>query len=260
MPKIYRMKDKTDKFTKKKAPLFDLAFRLLLIGKSGMGKTSLIGNLLLRNDMYRKDFDPENIFIFSGSLDGDQKLKTLINELEIPESNLFDSYDETALEAVYDTLVDRYNEALDDKKRPQNSLILLDDLSFTGRMQSAVKKDDQLHRVFCNGRKYLISTIVTAQKYSQISTVARENATGIIAGQMSNKQLDLLEGDVNFLKNKKEFYDMFRDNTKEKHDFMVVNYSVPSLYQTKEFKAINHSGLNKRGNQRNDDNANPSKN
>ena len=243
MPKIYRMIDKTDKFTKKKAPLFDLPARLLLVGKSGMGKTSLIGNLLLRNDMYRRDFDPENIFIFSGSLDGDQKLKTLINELEIPNSNLFDSYDETALEAVYDTLVDRYNEALDEKKRPQNSLVILDDLSFTGRMSSANKKDDQLHRLFCNGRKFLISTIVTAQKYSQISTVARENATGIVAGQMSNKQLDLVESDMNFLKNKKEFYDMFREQTPTKHDFIVINFSVPTLYQTKEFKAIEHDGV-----------------
>lgn len=243
MPKIYRMNDKTDKFTKQKAPLFDLPFRLLLVGKSGMGKTSIIGNMLLRNEMYRKDFDPENIFIFSGSLDGDQKLKTIIKELEIPESNLFDSYDETALEAVYDTLVDRFNEALDEKKRPQQSLVILDDLSFTGSMASAVKKNDQLHRLFCNGRKYLISTLVTAQKYSQISTVARENATGIIAGQMSNKQLDLLESDVNFLKNKKNFYDMFREHTPSKHDFMVINYSVPNLYQNNEFKEIQHDGV-----------------
>jgi len=244
MPKIYRMKDMTDNFTKKKAPLFDLPFRLLLVGKSGMGKTSIIGNMLLRNDMYRKDFEPENIFIFSGSLDGDMKLKTLIKELEIPKENLFDSYDETGLEAVYDTIVDRFNEALDEKERPQQSLVILDDLSFTGSMASAVKKNDQLHRLFCNGRKYLISTLVTAQKYSQISTVARENATGIIAGQMSNKQLDLLEADVNFLKNKKEFYTMFRDHTPSKHDFIVINFSVPSLYQTNEFKEIEHDGVN----------------
>lgn len=242
MPKIYRMIDKTDKFIKKKAPLFDLPFRLLLVGKSGMGKTSIIGNLLLRNEMYRKNFDVENIFIFSGSL-GETKLNTIINELEIPNSNLFDSYDETALEAVYDTLVDRYNEALDEKKRPQNSLVILDDLSFTGRMSSANKKNDQLHRLFCNGRKFLISTIVTAQKYSQISTVARENATGLILGQMSNKQLDLVEADVNFLKNKKEFQKMFREQTPTKHDFMIVNFSIPSLYQTKEFKAIEHDGV-----------------
>lgn len=243
MPKIYRMKDKTDKFTKTKAPLFDLPFRLLLVGKSGMGKTSLIGNMLLRTDMYRKEFEPENIFIFSGSLDGDMKLKTIINELEIPEQNLFDSYDETALEAVYDTLVDRYNEAIEDEENPQQSLVILDDLSFTGGFQSANKKNDQLHRLFCNGRKYLISTIVTSQKYSQVSTVARENATGVIVGQMSNKQLDLLEGDVNFLKNKKEFQNMLRENTPSKHDFMVINFSVPSLYQDKDFKEIKHDGV-----------------
>jgi len=240
---MYRMKDKTDKFTKKKAPLFDLPFRLLLVGKSGMGKTSIIGNLLLRDDMYRKNFDPENIYIFSGSLSGDEKLKTLISELEIPSENLFDTYDELALEAVYDSLVDEFNEAMDEKRKPANSLVILDDLSFTGRMASANKKDDQLNRLFSNGRKYLISTLVTAQKYSQISTVARENATGLIMGQMSNKQLDLIEQDCNYLRNKKEFVDMYREHTPSKHDFFVVNFSVPGLYQNKDFKAIEHTGL-----------------
>ena len=59
------MKDNTDSYTIKKNKLFDLPMRLLLIGKSGNGKSSFLGNLLLRKDMYRNDFKPENIYIFT---------------------------------------------------------------------------------------------------------------------------------------------------------------------------------------------------
>jgi len=48
------MKDSSDSYTIKKNKLFDLPMRLLLIGKSGNGKSSFLGNLLLRKDMYRE--------------------------------------------------------------------------------------------------------------------------------------------------------------------------------------------------------------
>ena len=244
MPSILRLRDKTDSFATNKAPLFDLPFRLLLVGKSGVGKTNFIANLLLRDEMYRKDFKPENVYIFSGSLNGDAKLETIIKELEIPRSNLFDKMDDDALEAIYDLLQEEYQDDVMDKRKPKNSLIILDDLSFGGGMQSATKKGDQVHRLFCNGRKFLVSIIVTTQKYSQISTVARENATAIVAGPSSNKQIDLMESDVNYLSSKKEFQQMYREQTPTKHDFFIINFSVPYLYQNKEFEPIQgHSAL-----------------
>lgn len=83
--KILRMKDTSDNYVIKKKDIFDLPARLIISGASGMGKTSILGNLILRENAYRKDFEPENIFIFSGSLKGDIKIKTMIKELDIPE-------------------------------------------------------------------------------------------------------------------------------------------------------------------------------
>jgi len=235
--KILRMKDNSDSFVKKKNDIFDLPMRLIISGSSGMGKTSILGNIILRNDAYRNDFEPENIFIFSGSLKGDIKIKTMIKELDIPDGNVYTSYNEELMEHVYDELVDRFEEAINEKRKPEHSLIIFDDLAFSNLFAKS-SKNSQIDRLFCNGRKFLISTILIIQKYTQLNTCARENATGLILGKSSNKQLELVESDFNYLNNKKEFLKMVRENTKSKHDFMVFTPDKKEVYRNKDFKVI----------------------
>jgi predicted ATPase len=236
---ILKLKDNTDSFVKRKNKTFDLPMRVLLTGKTGMGKTNILSNFLLNDnkEFYRKDFDPENIFIFSNSLEGDNKLKIIIRELDIPEENLFKKYDEEVVEVIYDMLMENYNESIEEGDKPKHSLMIFDDVSFDGSLKGK-EKESQMNRIFMNGRKFLISTLATAQKYSSFGTGLRENASGLLLGKSSNKQLDLIEQDHNYLKNKKDFRDMYLDNTKDKHDFLVINYSKPELYFSKEFEPI----------------------
>ena len=96
MPKIYKLKDKTDQYTIKKDNIPNLPFRMIAVGSSGSGKTSTaIGNLLLRSEFYKDDFHPENIFIFTGSR-GDQKIMIVKNQLDIPDSNIIVGFNEDA--------------------------------------------------------------------------------------------------------------------------------------------------------------------
>ena len=238
---VYKMKDKTDKFTVKKSPMFDLPMRLLMIGRTGCGKSNLLGNLLLRPEMYRDDFLPENIYIFSGSLKGDVKLHTIIEQLEIPESNLFDNFDEEVGHIIYDDIVEKFNDAVEAKEKPEQSLIIFDDLGFTN-LQKGKKNNDILDKILCNGRKFLISTITLNQKLTQLSTNAREQCSGCILGKSTNKQLDLVADDFNYLngkKNKQRFLDMVKTNTKGKHNFIVFNFSNGNnIYQNERFENI----------------------
>lgn len=240
--KILKMKDSSDKNVTKKKNIFDLPMRLLIISKSGDGKSSYLGNLLLRTEFYRTDFVPENIFIFTGSKHGDKKLKTIITELDIEDSNVIDGYDEEYLDMIYTMLVNNYNEKMDDKitdKKELNSLIILDDLSFNNSFKDK-GKNDMIRKLFMNGRKYSMSVIIISQKYSSVSTAIRENATGLIIGKSSNKQVDLIADDHNYLKSgKKEFIKMFRDSTEEPYSKLIINFSnYPDIYQTQDFEAI----------------------
>tara|TARA_R110001592_G_scaffold19427_5_gene79723 strand:+ start:1946 stop:2707 length:762 start_codon:yes stop_codon:yes gene_type:complete len=240
--KILKMKDSTDSNVTKKNLIFDLPMRLLIISKSGDGKSSYLGNLLLRDEFYRKDFLPENIFIFTGSKHGDKKLKTIIDELDIEDSNVIDGYDEDMLDAIYDMLVDNFNEKVEDKvkdKKQLNSLIILDDLSFNNSFKDK-GKNDMIRKLFMNGRKYSMSVVIISQKYSSVSTAIRENATGLIIGKSSNKQVDLINDDHNYLKSgRKEFIKLFRETTDTPYTKFIINFSNhPEIYQDQNFKPL----------------------
>lgn len=139
MVKILKMRDKSDNFTIQKRDTFSLPMRLLAIGRTGCGKSSTaLGNLLLRNEFYRNDFKPENIYVFSGSLDGDLKLQTIIEQLEIPASNLFGTFDEEIAHFLYDNAVAMFKEAIDQKRKPDHYLFVFDDLGFTTTTTSRI--------------------------------------------------------------------------------------------------------------------------
>lgn len=246
---ILKVKDSKERFYKKKGLLFDLPFRLLLIGKSQFsGKSSCIINLLLQDDgrLYKNEFEGDNIYIFSGSIKTDNKIKTLITEFDIPTENLFEEYSEDALEAIYEIVEEDYQEAIDNKEKPPNSLIILDDIAFSGGLKG--KQSGQITRLACNGRHINLSFIATSQKYGgMVSTVLRENATGLIIWESSNKQLELISDDHNNYENKKDWMKMVRKRTAEPHSFFVINYSNPpnQRFLTMGFEPIGPCGRTK---------------
>jgi GTPase SAR1 family protein len=229
------MKDKSDNFRIIKKDLPDLPMRLLIIGKSGSGKSSIIGNLLCIH--YKNDISPEDIFIFSGSLEGDLKLKTMIEHLDIPKINLFDKFDEDILKELYSLLQDDFNESIEEKKKPSHKLIIFDDLSFTGSLKGR-KNENMINKIFMNGRKFNINVIVTAQKYTDISTGARENCTAMILFKSSNKQIEVIEQDMNYLENKSKFMKMIKNHTETNHDFILFDFSKDKPYRNMEGKHI----------------------
>ena len=68
----------------------------------------------------------------------------------------------------------------------------------------------------------------------------RSNASAIFAFNTNLQSLESIEADNNYLSNKKDFYQMFRDNVKTKFDFLCINYSNPysELYLDSNFEVI----------------------
>ncbi len=235
MPKTYKMKDKTDKNTIVKNDIFNLPIRGLIIGASGSGKSSILGNLLMLPDFYKNDFT--DYYIFSGSLHGDAKLKTMIDYLEIPKENLFDSFNEDIGHVLYDMCVEDFNDAMENKQKARHKIFIFDDLGFTNTMNKN-KKNSILDKIYSNGRKYCISILCLCQRVSQINTNARQQANAIILFKQNKRSLEILEQDFNYLNSKKDFINMVNSQTKDNHDFMVIDTNCKDIYKNKEFKKI----------------------
>jgi hypothetical protein len=238
---IFKMKDSNEKLHKKKGLMFDLPLKMLIVGKSQLsGKTNFLGNLLLQDDprLYRGDFEGENIYIVSPSATTDKKLRTIIEEKEIPNSNIFTDYNENELDNLYEIIKDNFDDAIAMKEKPVHSLIIFDDMSASGLLKKNV--NGVMAKIFCNGRHILLSTIITAQKYSDILTTCRENSTAGIFFAGTDRQLQLIGDDHNHYDSRGQFNSLYRKLTNKPHSFMVVNYSNPinTRYMDKNFKPI----------------------
>jgi hypothetical protein len=241
MPNLLPMKDSTDRFKVAKKVVPSLPFRMLVTAKSGGGKSSLLGNILLRDSWYNKDFEGENIYIFSGSLKSDDKLATIIKQKDIPPENLFGGYHNDVGNELYDMLVEDFIEFRKDhpKKTPPHTLIIFDDLSFSGDLKNTGKQSF-IERLAANSRKHNISFVILAQKYSQISTGVRENATAAFFGESTTKQEELIANDYAYRMKKAEFIKMMDQATDAPFSFLFINLGLPvkDRYYDTEFKPI----------------------
>ena len=239
---ILIMKDSGDSRVKKKNLIFDVPFRLAIVGGSGSGKTSLLSLLLIdpKKEFYNNHFLGENIYIFSGSYKTDFKVKKIVEVLEVPDSNIFTSYDDDILGVLYDEIEERIK-----NKEYAHSLFIYDDLSYSSDIRA--KRNNNLGKLYQNGRKNLVSSIFISQKYSSILPAVRVNLSGLILYQVPFSELESVARDHNFLKSNKNFYEMFRDNVEEKHEMIVINYSnsFKHLYLDKNFIPIRAIEYNK---------------
>lgn len=226
------MKDAHKSYRIKKETLFDLPMKLMIVGKSQLaGKTNLLANLLLRpydktdiegSECYFHDFEGRNIYIISPSIGIDKKLDEIIMLKQIPSGNLMTRYNESEITRLYEFLEERFMGTAPQDR--EHVLVVMDDCSFSGSLKDKI--NGAVARLFMNGRHILVSTIVTAQKYSDILTGARENCTGCMLFGCTPKQRDLIYEDHGKI-NKSKFGKIYDKTTREPHSFMIVNYSNP---------------------------------
>lgn len=237
--KIRKVRDSGEKhYTNKGAFLPPLPLRAMAVGRSqSSGKTNLGVALFSDKNLYGNDYDGDDIYIFSNSINSDDKLQRFIKFKKIPEENLFHGFDEEIIEELYKNIYEDYKAAIEDKEKPKNVLLYLDDIAFSG----AFKKNryGTINRIFSNGRHVLCSIYITLQSYTSALTSIRENANAIFLFSMSNRQLEQVADD-HAIMTTKDFKKMFRDVTKQKYSFMLINYNNPAetRYLNSEFEPI----------------------
>lgn len=238
---IYKCKDFKEKYYINKGNLFNLPARLLFVGKSQFsGKSSMALNLLCQDDerLYKNDFD--NIYIFSNSINTDTKIKNIIKTHQIPSENIYSEYNPDIIEAIYDYTEEEYKNSIENKEKPPHSLIILDDI---GDKSKSKGKNNIIDDIYTRGRHINLSIFILIQKYTMASITQRENASGLLIWETSDKQLDCI-ADEHSIFNKKIFKSMFRKVVESPFSYLVINYSnnKKNRYLNKNFEPVGPCG------------------
>lgn len=220
---ILKVRDSEDKNFIKHPVLPDLSARILICGRSMLsGKTNLCINIICLPQFYSNHFKGDNIYIVSPSLKTD-KLQHIIRYKKIPEDNLFPEYDEETMMELYELLKEKYEADIEDKKKPQHKLILIDDCSFSGDLKS--KNFGFIALLGQNSRHYLISVILISQKYCDTNINYRQNMSCLICFATTLTECDMICQENNCSTSKKKFLEEFKKATRKKHDFFCVDYT-----------------------------------
>jgi hypothetical protein len=236
---MLKVKDKGDSYYTEIPGWFSLPPRILLQGKTLSGKTTALLNAMLRDNMFGPHYKGDDIYIVSPSLETDEKLKKLIEFKNIPDSNLIPLMDEEILQELWNKIEADYLQAVQSKKKPPNVIVIFDDVSASGALKN--KKNGMMAQFACVGRHINVGFIVTAQKLTDVPTLLRENLSGAICFDMSEKQLNLLAADHSFFPKRSSFFKMFNSVINGPRDFLMINYSASTKeerFRDTELKVI----------------------
>ena len=214
-----------------------LNFFLLICGRPGSGKTTLILNLICkRGKMYNKKFD--KIFVFSPSL-----LTLKDNPFEdLPEDQMDTELTEENLTQALENI----------KESGEKCLFILDDV--VNDMKKSTALQNLLSKMLMN-RRHLAGAggscrfIITTQVYNKIPAPIRKTASHIIIFHTKNKkELDTIFDELIIIP-QKDFYEILKYCFDKKNHFLYIdtNKSYDKMFHKNfnclEFNANNISGL-----------------
>jgi DNA replication protein DnaC len=179
----------------------------IIVAKMGMGKTSLITNLV--KTVFRKCFHNIYCFIPSNSrmsIDNDIYGKFL------PQDQLFDNLTEENIESVY-------KELQENSKEEEFSLLIIDDFQTQLKNPSILKT---LNKIITKMRHLRTTIFLLQQNYQALDKSLRELASNLILFNVGKSQLEKI-----FLESiqldKSKYQELIDLSFKEKHDWILIN-------------------------------------
>tara|TARA_R110001592_G_scaffold78043_2_gene234454 strand:+ start:3170 stop:3943 length:774 start_codon:yes stop_codon:yes gene_type:complete len=214
-----------------------LSFFMLICGRPGSGKTSLILNLVCkRGKMYNKKFD--KIFVYSPSL-------TTMKENpfeELSEEQLYTDLTEENLSFALEDIADS----------GEKVLFILDDV--VNDMKKSVGVQTLLSKMLMN-RRHLAgsggstSFIITTQVYNKIPAPIRKTASHIIIYHTRNKkELDTIFDELIVIPHN-DFYEILKYCFDKRHNFLYIDINKShdkmfhKCFNQLEFSSTNETGL-----------------
>lgn len=230
MPSEHKPKDKRfDKIQCKTLP--KLPANILLLGKCGSGKSSILWSMLSNGYVYgkkKKSIFDEAIY-FLGTLDA----KASFQKLPIENSIILDEFDPESFEQYTDDLKKHQMEKLDEGKPPLNTLIVFDD--FAGA--NVLKKPrpnvaSPLQKLVITSRHEMnASVIYLSQVYKNCGFTApavRNNVTTFIISKMSRSEIEKIAEELSGDYEPQEWIEIYdRIMAKTPYTFVVLDTRRP---------------------------------
>ena len=187
-------------------------FAMILVGRPGFGKTSLILSLVCKTGKcFNKKFD--KVFVWSPSL-----VTMSEDPFEmIPDDQKFEEASLENIQGVLDEI----------KDTGEKVLFIFDDVIADIRGKGKGDIENLLQKIFFN-RRHLsgaggsVSIMATSQTYNKIDPKLRKTASHLIQYKPQKKEIENIFDDMINLP-KKEFMDVLRYIYKKKHDFMYLD-------------------------------------
>ena len=187
-------------------------FAMLLVGRPGYGKTSLILSLVCKTGKcFNKKFD--KVFVWSPSL-----VTMSDDPFEmIPDDQKFEEASLENIQGVLDEI----------KDTGEKVLFIFDDVIADIRGKGKGDIENLLQKIFFNRRHLAgaggsVSIMATSQTYNKIDPKLRKTASHLIQYKPQKKEIENIFDDMINLP-KKEFMDVLRYIYKKKHDFMYLD-------------------------------------
>ena len=197
----------------------DHAYRILIIGGSGSGKTNALLNLINNHP------DIDKIYLYAKD-PYETKYQNLINKREKVGLDHFD--DPKAFMEYSNDIQDVYKNIEDyNPIKKRKILIVFDDM--IADMINNKKLNPVVTELFIRGRKINISIVFITQSYFKVPKDVRLNSTYFFIMKIPNKrelkQIALNHSsDIDF----KGFMKIYKKYTKEAYSFLVNDTALPS--------------------------------
>ena len=238
MPKIelYDVADnKKDKYTKYllNHPYFCKSFKIIIVGKSGSGKTQILYNILFGKsfmlDLWKKTKGSINCFI--PTMDTCEELAKMAKKSKFKPKNfkIHNQWNEEACEKEYSIL---------NEKEP--NLFIFDDVSFLKNF-SRPQTRNIIDEICCAGRHKNAYAIVLAQKYTHLNENLRANNCTcliIMFGLIAKEIERIYSENFSTIMDINKYNKIIKKHLSEQYNFIVFDKKHNKIYDN-EFNIIN---------------------
>jgi tRNA uridine 5-carbamoylmethylation protein Kti12 len=209
-----------------KEPFPNQSFFLLLAGKPGSGKTTfLLQSLISKGDnrIYRKVFDKIVIVIPENSR---KSIKNNPFE-DLPADQQYESFTPEVIEKVK-SIREEYDELNKKKKRPRNTLLIMDDITSQLKDKHVMKS---LIELATNRRHLKLSIILLVQYIRSVPRAVRSQITDVCLWKPSNGlDLKIIAEELVSMK-RDDFVDLVKFTFHDAHDNLYINKNNETMFK-----------------------------